>query len=112
MTLYCKKFFADSANSLLIALPSSQFALKTTYNKIDQGFLELGGSSGSYNFIETIFKRLAEIETTLIIYRSLLFVVFALAMIITFIFLKETIVLALVLLSLLCLTTFTSTEEE
>lgn len=76
--LYCKKFFADAFNSLYVYLPSAKFSLNITYKLIDQGFLEQFGSTGIYNFLETIFKNLVNLETTLLIYRLLLFFTFSL----------------------------------
>lgn len=66
----------------------------------DQGFLELSGSSGGYRFLENLFKRLAEVETTLIIYRSLLFAVFALGVFALFVVVQESVLLLLLFISL------------
>jgi len=76
--LSCKKFFADAFNSFYIFLPSATFSLNITYKLIDQGILEHFGPSGIYSFIESLFKSLVNVETTLIIYRSFLFIIFAL----------------------------------
>jgi len=76
--LSCKKFFADAFNSFYIFLPSATFSLNITYKVIDQGFLEHLGPTGIYDFIESLFKSIVNVETTLIIYRSFLFIIFAL----------------------------------
>ena len=75
--LSCKKFFFDAFNSLYIFLPSASFSLNITYKIIDQGFLEYMGP-GTYNFLNLLFKNFTHIESTLIIYRSFLFIVFTL----------------------------------
>jgi len=75
--LSCKKFFADAFNSFYIFLPSASFSLNITYKLIDQGILEFLGSTGIYNFLESIFNKIVNVETTLIIYRSFLFIIFA-----------------------------------
>src|ERR1700684_527509 len=79
--LSCKKFFADAFNSYYVFLPSASFSLNITYKLIDQGILEYLGPN-TYNFIESIFKNLMNIETTLLIYRSFLFLIFSLGAII------------------------------
>jgi NADH-ubiquinone oxidoreductase chain 5 len=76
--LSCKKFFADAFNSFYIFLPSASFSLNITYKLIDQGILEFLGSTGIYSFLESIFYKIVNVETTLIIYRSFLFIIFAL----------------------------------
>lgn len=67
--LFCKRFYADAFNSLYIFLPLASFSLNITYKAIDQGILEFFGSSGNYNFLESLFKKLVHIESTLFIYR-------------------------------------------
>lgn len=79
--LSCKKFFADAFNSFYIFLPVASFSLNSTYKLIDQGLLEYLGPN-TPNFIESIFKYLINIETTLLIYRSFLFLIFSLGTII------------------------------
>jgi len=94
--LFCKKFFADAFNSFYIFLPTATFSLNVTYKILDQGVLELLGSTGSYNFIQSFSSRLASIETTSLIYRSLLFVIFSVAFIFAFIFSYSILVLCLI----------------
>jgi proton-translocating NADH-quinone oxidoreductase chain L len=81
--LFCKKFFADAFNSFYIYLPTATFSLNITYKLLDQGLLELFGPLGFHSFILSLSQRLATIETTSLIYRSLLFVIFSLAFILT-----------------------------
>ena len=76
--LFCKKFFADAYNSYYIFLPTANFSLNTTYKLIDQGILEHCGPTGIYSLIESIFLNLFTMETTLIIYRLFLFIIFSL----------------------------------
>jgi len=83
--LSCKKFFADAFNSYYIFLPSATFSLNITYKFIDQGLLEYIGP-GTYSFIEAIFTSLVNIESTLIIYRSFLFIIFVLGAIMSLFF--------------------------
>lgn len=83
--LSCKKFFADAFNNYYIFLPSATFSLNITYKLLDQGLLEYLGP-GSYNFIESIFKGIVNIESTLLIYRSFLFIIFSLGAIVTMVY--------------------------
>ena len=95
--LSSKKFFADAFNSFYIFLPSASFALNITYKLIDQGILEYFGSTGIYSFLESLFKRLHEIETTLLIYRSFIFVIFAVGLYIAYLFSQSIIILFILL---------------
>jgi proton-translocating NADH-quinone oxidoreductase chain L len=105
--LSCKKFFADAFNSFYIFLPSASFSLNITYKLIDQGILEQLGPSGIYSFIESIFNSMVTVETTLIIYRSFLFIIFCLGAALT-IFLG----LQVLLLVFFLIITRIVTEEE
>jgi hypothetical protein len=75
--LSCKKFFADAFNSYYVFLPTVSFSLNVTYKLLDQGILEYLGPN-THNFIESMFKNLMNIETTLLIYRAFLFLIFSL----------------------------------
>lgn len=75
--LSSKKFFADAFNSYYVFLPTANFSLKITYKLIDQGILEYLGPN-THDIIEKILKNLKNIEATLLIYRSLLFLIFSL----------------------------------
>jgi NADH-ubiquinone oxidoreductase chain 5 len=91
--LFCKRFYADAFNSLYIFLPLASFSLNITYKAIDQGILELFGSSGNYNFLESLFKKLVHIESTLFIYRLVLFIIFVLVLL-TFILATSSVLLS------------------
>jgi len=95
--LSCKRFFADAFNSLYIFLPSASFSLNITYKTIDQGLLEFLGATGNYNFFESLFKALTQIEATVFIYRLLLFVIFALTTLLSLSFIKATYLLILLI---------------
>jgi len=81
--LSCKKFYVDSINSYYIFSPLATFSLNTSYKLIDQGTLDYFGSSGIYSFIDSIYHNLVNIESTLFIYRSFLFLLFVLVGIIS-----------------------------
>lgn len=74
--LFCKKFFADAFNSYFLFLPFASFSLKFSYKTLDAGFYELFGPTGFYTFIETSLDKFLDIETTSLIYRTLLFILF------------------------------------
>jgi hypothetical protein len=96
--LSCKRFFVDAFNSLYIFLPTASFSLSVTYKTIDQGVLELAGSTGSYNLLESLFSKLKHIEMTLFIYRLLLLSIFSLVVLITsFVCLGKMVILSLLL---------------
>jgi NADH-ubiquinone oxidoreductase chain 5 len=75
--LFTKKFFADAFNSFYVYLPTATFSLNISYKLLDQGLYECISSLGLYSFIESLVKELTLIETTTLIYRSLLFVIFS-----------------------------------
>jgi hypothetical protein len=108
--LFCNKFFADAFNSFYIFLPTAKFSLNITYEIIDQGFLEFYGSTGIYSFIESLSNRFAYVETTTLVYRSLLFVIFAIALFITILLNLNTILLALSFISIFFLLDVTVDE--
>ena len=99
--LSCKKFFADSFNSFFIFLPAASFSLKTSYKLIDQGFLEYFGSTGIYKSLEKIHHNFNSIESTTFIYRSFLFLIFAVTILVLAILSQS-----LTLIFLLSLATF------